>query len=164
MEPRAIPRNAWRSSLIRPSKSGWISGARLWPTRCARWRSMRGRSTPKWPLRSTPTGLPAEIAPGKAAIDHPRLLTSTDVFWTEEPNPAQYLPDGRLVSKIRSYKLARAFKNILLAYIADSEVAMAEGLAFNQTLGFAGMQNPMGGNNGQACGLLSEESRPLCWC
>ncbi len=72
------------------------------------------------------------------AIDHSRLLTSTDVFWTEEENPCVYLPDGRLISKIRSYKLARAFNNILLAYIEDSPVAMAESLAFNQTLGFAG--------------------------
>ena len=72
------------------------------------------------------------------AVDHSRLLTSTDVFWTEEENPCVYLPDGRLISKIRSYKLARAFNNILLAYIEDSPVAMAESLAFNQTLGFAG--------------------------
>jgi glycosyl hydrolase family 42 (putative beta-galactosidase) len=72
------------------------------------------------------------------AIDHSRLLTSTDVFWTEEENPCVYLPDGRLISKIRSYKLARAYNNILLAYIEDSPVAMAESLAFNQTLGFAG--------------------------
>jgi hypothetical protein len=72
------------------------------------------------------------------AIDHARLLTSTDVFWTEEENPCVYLEDGRLISKIRSYKLARAFHNILLAYIADNPVAMAECLAFNQTLGFAG--------------------------
>jgi len=72
------------------------------------------------------------------AVDHSRLLTSTDVFWTEEENPCVYLPDGRLISKIRSYKLARAYNNILLAYIEDSPVAMAESLAFNQTLGFVG--------------------------
>jgi Beta-galactosidase len=72
-------------------------------------------------------------------IDHARLLTTTDVFWTEEENPSEYFPDGRLVSKIRSYKLARAFDNVLLAYIADNPVAMAECLAFDQTLGFAGV-------------------------
>ncbi|MGA2986822.1 MAG: hypothetical protein ABSG32_23725, partial [Terriglobia bacterium] len=53
-------------------------------------------------------------------------------------NPCVYLPDGRLISKIRSYKLARAFQNILLAYITDNPVAMGECLAFDQTLGFAG--------------------------
>jgi hypothetical protein len=62
------------------------------------------------------------------------------------------LPDGRLVSKIRSYKLARAFKNIMCAYTspsgyfhsdAESEVAMAECLAFNQTIGFAGAVAPI---------------------
>ena len=88
---------------------------------------------PEVAIEINPHGITGGNRAWEAAIDHPRLLTSTDVFWTEEPNPAQYLPDGRLVSKIRSYKLARAFKNILLAYIADSEVAMAEGLAFNQT-------------------------------
>lgn len=72
-------------------------------------------------------------------IDHARLLPTTDVFWTEEENPSEYLADGRLVSKIRSYKLARAFDNILLAYISDNPVAMAECLAFDQTLGFAGV-------------------------
>ena len=44
------------------------------------------------------------------------------------------------MSKIRSYKLARAFDNILLAYIADGTLAMAECLAFNQTDRLRGRQ------------------------
>ena len=98
---------------------------------------------PNVAIEINPHGITGGNRAWEAAIDHPRLLTSTDVFWTEESNPAQYLPDGRLVSKIRSYKLARAFKNILLAYIADSEVAMAECLAFDQTLGYAGADGPV---------------------
>ncbi|HEV2246981.1 MAG TPA: alpha-amylase family protein [Terriglobia bacterium] len=71
-------------------------------------------------------------------IDHPRLLTSTDAYVTEEENFAEYFPeDGRLVSKIRSYKLARAYDNVLLT-VSPSEVATAEKLAFNQTIGTAG--------------------------
>jgi hypothetical protein len=89
-------------------------------------------------IEINPHGITGGNRAWENAIDHARLLTSTDVFWTEEENPCVYLPDGRLISKIRSYKLARAFHNILLAYITDNPVAMGESLAFNQTLGFAG--------------------------
>jgi hypothetical protein len=47
-------------------------------------------------------------------------------------------PDGRLLSHIRSYKLARTYRNVLMTYISNNPVAMAEALAFNQTIGFAG--------------------------
>jgi hypothetical protein len=89
-------------------------------------------------IEINPHGITGGNRAWENAIDHARLLTSTDVCWTEEENPCVYLPDGRLISKIRSYKLARAFNNVLLAYITDNPVAMAECLAFDQTLGFAG--------------------------
>jgi len=93
---------------------------------------------PQVAIEINPHGITGGNRAWENAIDHARLLTSTDVFWTEEENPCVYLSDGRLISKIRSYKLARAFNNVLLAYITDNPVAMAECLAFNQTLGFAG--------------------------
>jgi len=93
---------------------------------------------PEVAIEINPHGITGQNRAWENAVDHARLLTSTDVFWTEEDNPCVYLADGRLVSKIRSYKLARAFHNILLAYTVDNPVAMAECLAFNQTLGFAG--------------------------
>ncbi len=93
---------------------------------------------PQVAIEINPHGITGGNRTWESAIDHARLLTSTDVFWTEEDNPCVYLADGRLLSKIRSYKLARAFHNILLTYIADNPVAMAECLAFNQTVGFAG--------------------------
>ena len=93
---------------------------------------------PNVAIEINPHGITGGNRAWENAIDHARLLTSTDVFWTEEENPCVYLPDGRLIGKIRSYKLARAFHNILLAYITDNPVAMAECLAFNQTLGFVG--------------------------
>jgi len=93
---------------------------------------------PQVAIEINPHGITGGNRAWENAIDHARLLTSTDVFWTEEENPCVYLPDGRLISKIRSYKLARAFHNTLLAYVADNPVAMAECLAFDQTLGFAG--------------------------
>jgi hypothetical protein len=93
---------------------------------------------PQVAIEINPHGITGGNRAWEGAIDHARLLTSTDVFWTEEGNPCVYLADGRLLSKIRSFKLARAFHNILLTYIADNPVAMAECLAFNQTVGFAG--------------------------
>lgn len=67
------------------------------------------------------------------------LLKFTQVFLTEERDDPDYLPDGRLISTIRSYKLARAYRNTVLTYIEHSEAAMGECLAFNQTIGFAGV-------------------------
>lgn len=98
-------------------------------------------------IASLNTEVAIEINPGgitganrtwENGIDHSRLLPFTQVFWSEEKNPPDYLPDGRLISTIRSYKLARTYRNILLTYTSDSEAAIGECLAFNQTIGFAG--------------------------
>ena len=51
------------------------------------------------------------------AIDHARLLKFTQSLLDGGGKSLDYFADGRLVYKIRSYKLARAFDNILLAYI-----------------------------------------------
>lgn len=102
-------------------------------------------------IRSLSTEVVVEINPGgitganrpwNNGVDHSRLLKYTQVFWSEERDEPEYLPDGRLISTIRSYKLARTYKNILLAYTANSEAAIGECLAFNQTIGFAG-ENPL---------------------
>ena len=39
-----------------------------------------------------------------------------------------------MISTIRSYKMGRAYNNIALAYLADSEAAIGETLAFNRTI------------------------------
>lgn len=93
---------------------------------------------PEVVIEVNPHGITGANRAWEAAIDHARLLKWTEVFWTEEDNPPGYLPDSRLVSKIRSFKLARTFNNVLLTYISDNPVAMAECLAFNQTIGYAG--------------------------
>ncbi len=89
-------------------------------------------------IEINPHGITGANRAWEAAIDHARLLKWTEVFWTEEENLPRVTADGRLISKIRSYKLARAFDNILLTYLAGDPVAMAECLAFNQTLGYVG--------------------------
>jgi dienelactone hydrolase len=93
---------------------------------------------PEVAIEINPHGITGGNRAWQAGLDHARLLKWTEVFWTEEENRPGYLPDGRLISKIRSYKLARTFNNILLTYISGDPVAMAECLAFNQTIGYAG--------------------------
>jgi hypothetical protein len=92
---------------------------------------------PNVAVEVNPHGITGGNRAWEAAIDHARILKWTDAFWTET-DPAPGYADGRLLSRIRSYKLARRYHNILLTYIAGDPLGMAESLAFNQTLGFVG--------------------------
>jgi len=92
---------------------------------------------PEVVIEINPHGITGGNRAWEAGLDHPRLLKNTQVFWTEEPNVPGLQEDGRLVSKIRSYKLARAFRNILFTYTGEP-LSTSECLAFNQTIGSAG--------------------------
>ncbi|MGO8787452.1 MAG: beta-galactosidase trimerization domain-containing protein [Terriglobia bacterium] len=92
---------------------------------------------PNVAIEINPHGITGGNRAWEAAIDHSRILKWTDAFWTEADPVPGYI-DGQLLSRIRSYKLARRYNNILLTYIAGDPLAMAESLAFNQTLGFVG--------------------------
>ena len=94
-------------------------------------------------IETNPLGLGGENRTWTAGVDHTQILKHTQVFWTEDEDPPEFLPDGRLASRIRSYKLARTYGNILFTYIDGHPVDMAECLAFNQTIGFAG-RDPLG--------------------
>jgi hypothetical protein len=94
---------------------------------------------PEVVLEINPGGITGLNVPWESGIDHSRLLKYTKSFWSEEEGPVGYRPDGHFVSRIRSYKLARAYSNVLLAYISDDALAFAEALAFNQTPGFVGV-------------------------
>ena len=83
-------------------------------------------------------GFVGQNFPWTRGIDHARLFPMTQVFWDESDEKSEYLPDGRLISAIRTYKMARSYWNIVLTYIAGNEVRTGESLAFNQTIGFAG--------------------------
>ncbi|MGB7190099.1 MAG: hypothetical protein WBD10_08185 [Acidobacteriaceae bacterium] len=74
--------------------------------------------------------------------DLARLLPYTQVFWDESDSKPEFTKDGRLLSAIRTYKMARTYRNVVLTYISASETAIAECLAFNQTIGFVGV-NPL---------------------
>ncbi len=77
-------------------------------------------------------------SPWIRGTDFARLLPHTQVFWDESDSNSELTEDGRLLTAIRTYKLARTYHNVVLTYIAVSETAIAECLAFNQTIGFAG--------------------------
>jgi hypothetical protein len=93
---------------------------------------------PEVAIEINPHGITGGNRAWEAGIDHSRLLKSTQAFWTEQSIDPGLTADGRLISHIRSYKLGRAYQNILLTYISGNPVAMAEALAFNQTVGYAG--------------------------
>jgi hypothetical protein len=95
---------------------------------------------PEVAVEINPGGIDGQNHPWTAGVDHARLLKFTEAFWSEEDNPQAFHSDGRLVSKIRSYKLARAYNNVLLTSdLANHPVALAESLAFNQTIGCVGL-------------------------
>jgi hypothetical protein len=98
---------------------------------------------PEVAVEINPGGMDGANRSWVGGVDHARLLKFTESYCSEEENIPAYHPDGRLVSKIRSYKLARAYKNVLLTSdVANDPVALAETLAFNQTLGSVGA-NPL---------------------
>jgi hypothetical protein len=84
-------------------------------------------------------GIAGYNGPWIRGTDHANLLQHTQVFWDESDRKPEFLPDGRMISAIRTYKMARTYRNIVLTYISVSETAIAECLAFNQTIGFAGV-------------------------
>ena len=84
-------------------------------------------------------GVAGYNSPWIRGTDAARLLPTTQVFWDESDLKPELLSDGRLITSIRTYKMARTYRNVVLSYISVSEAAMAECLAFNQTIGFAGV-------------------------
>ncbi len=75
-------------------------------------------------------------------VDYPRLLSHMDIVWTEEGNQAHATPDGTVISKIRTYKMAETLNNRIFTYTGGErggKLQMAEAMAFNrQTLGQIG--------------------------
>lgn len=93
---------------------------------------------PEVVVEINPGGIDGSNFPWYRGVDHSRLLVHSQSFWAEEPTQPNFLPDGRLISTIRTYKLARRYQNVALTYTAEDEAAIGECLAFNQTIGFAG--------------------------
>ena len=65
-------------------------------------------------------------------IDHARLLPLLDIMFSEYADAACYYPaDQRLVTKIRTYKMASHFGKPVFAY-RNNPLELAETMAFNQ--------------------------------
>jgi len=94
---------------------------------------------PEVALEINPGGITGNNRAWESGVDHASLLKFTKAFWSEEDEVIGYHSDGRLVTRIRSYKLARACSNVLLTYLQDNALALSEALAFNQTLGCVGV-------------------------
>jgi len=62
-------------------------------------------------------------------VDHGRLLTGGEAFWDEGRAPG--FRKGKVESRIRTYKVARAMKNMTFAY-TTTPLEMAESMAFNR--------------------------------
>lgn len=61
-------------------------------------------------------------------VDHGRLLQGGEAFWDEGDSPGYY--DGKLHTRIRTYKVARRMNNIAFTY-STTPLEMAESMAFN---------------------------------
>jgi hypothetical protein len=66
--------------------------------------------------------------------DFSKLLSHTDIFWTEEGvgNPSRLNEEGVLVSKIRTFKMARTLNNRLFTATGGRKLEMAEAMAYNR--------------------------------
>lgn len=125
--------------ILDPAQQEWID-YRCWLM--ADWlrdiTSYARSLNPEVAFDTNPHGLFGRNRAFQAALWHPWFMKYTEVMWTEEANPAGYNQWGTLISKIRSYKMARTLDNAVLTY-KDDDLRMAEGLAFNQTLGNVGL-------------------------
>jgi hypothetical protein len=81
-------------------------------------------------IECNPGGVGPYLRPPR---DHGRLLQGGEVFWDEGRPPGFH--DGRLQSRIRTYKVARCMDNTAFCY-TTTPLEMAESMAFNRdTLG-----------------------------
>lgn len=98
------------------------------------------------------------------SVDYANLLDHGDIFWSEEPQQASWTSDGRLVSKVRSFKIARRAGKALFVYTSGSyglnsstlvphiddlvsppQLRIAEALAYNDmNIGMVGAISPDG--------------------
>jgi hypothetical protein len=101
-------------------------------------------ANPKVAIATNPhSGISGRNTIWEQGVHYPAFLPNMDITWTEEGDNAGMTPEGILVSKIRTYKMATHLKKRVMTYTAGSEggskLAMGESMAFNrQTLGMVG--------------------------
>ena len=113
--PDTLLRRAWLEFSCRSIADSYHEMARYA-------RSLR----PDILVECNPGGVGGRIAP---PVDHGRLLQGGEAFWDEGHSPGYR--DGRLHSRICTYKVARLMGNAAFAY-ATTPLEMAESMAFNR--------------------------------
>ncbi len=144
------------AELVNPLMQDWIEfRAASYARRYGEYDAFLYRLNPEVALEGNPN-LDASLNKGtRNAVDVGRLLEHGDIVWSEEPQQASWTTDGRLVSKIRSFKLARIMGKSLFVYTGgrygaaspDSppQLRLAEAMAFNDNnLGMVGDVTPEG--------------------
>lgn len=90
-------------------------------------------------VESNPHGENGDNISWARGLDWPRVLASTDIFWSEGEGEPGILENGSLVSRIRTYKIGRAMNNMSFVQLGHNRLMMAEAMAYNQNcLGYIG--------------------------
>jgi hypothetical protein len=140
-----VPNPAVRSTITDPVMQEWID------FRCYDLADYYGKLAayirqlnPNVVVELNPHGLSGANRAFLNGVDHARLVPHGSVFWTEETSDAQVDAEGILVSRIRSYKVARTLDRTLFAkcrFVNDPStkvvrsshcLRMAEAMAFNR--------------------------------
>jgi len=142
--------------LVNPLMQDWVAfRAAGYAHRYAEYDALVGRLNPQVALAANPN-LDLSLNKGmRNGVDAARILEHGDFVWSEEPQQASWTADGRLVSKIRSYKLVRKSGRSLFVYnggrygarIPESpaQLRLAEAMAYNDmNLGMVGDVSPQG--------------------
>jgi hypothetical protein len=96
------------------------------------------RLNPEVAVAINPHGLYGQNTMWDQSIDFPRILAHTDFFLTEG-EVTNLTDDGILISKIRTFKMAQTLRNRVFTYTSDSQLEMAEAMAYNrQGMGMVG--------------------------
>ena len=87
---------------------------------------------PEVAVEINPHGITGANRAWESSVDWPRLLANTDVFCLDvNPSSVTKIENGVLESYIRSYKMARTFKNIVFGSVGGSPVLAAESMTYN---------------------------------
>lgn len=102
-------------------------------------RYIRGLNPEVAIVNNPHSGLSGSNTIWEQGVDYPKLLSQTDFIWTEEGNKAGVNNEGVLISKIRTFKMARTLNNRVFTYTFDNRLEMAESMAYNrQGMGMVG--------------------------
>lgn len=110
---------------------------------------------PEVALEGNPNLNPAANLGYRVGFDAGSMLEHGDIVWSEEPAHASWTPDGRLVSKIRSFKAARIMGKSIFVYTggrygtqdpsSPPHLRIAEAMAYNgNNIGMVGDVHPEG--------------------